>query len=168
MDRDWVNRWGLDLSKEVLWVSVCQRAAKLQAVKVGDLKKILPRGPPRTTRVRPGFDSRTIRSSFNFDSLYCHISLTIYFEIKVKVHFEHLSIVPGAQNRFWIWSQNKYLEKYGNTFIYYKKISLVIHPWRLLFKESIYFQDKSKPVRAPCGANDVRELEPDSFFSGEH
>ena len=35
MDRDWVNRWGLDLSKEVLWVSVCQRAAKLQAVKVG-------------------------------------------------------------------------------------------------------------------------------------
>ena len=34
---------GLDLSKEVLWVSVGQLAAKLQAVKVGGVKKILPR-----------------------------------------------------------------------------------------------------------------------------
>ena len=30
---------GLDLSKEVLWVSVGQRAAKYQAVKVGGLEK---------------------------------------------------------------------------------------------------------------------------------
>ena len=35
---------GLDLSKEVLWDSVSQLAAKLQAVKVGGLKKVLPRG----------------------------------------------------------------------------------------------------------------------------
>ena len=42
MDRKWVNRGGLDLSKEVLWVFVGQKAAKIQAVKVGDLKKILP------------------------------------------------------------------------------------------------------------------------------
>ena len=34
-----VNKGGLYLSKEVLWVSVGQRTAKLQAVKVGDLKK---------------------------------------------------------------------------------------------------------------------------------
>ena len=40
-----VNRRGLDLSKEVLWVSVGQRTAKLQVVKVGDLKKILPLEP---------------------------------------------------------------------------------------------------------------------------
>ena len=33
---DCVNKGGLDLSKEVLWVSVGQRAADLQAVKVGD------------------------------------------------------------------------------------------------------------------------------------
>ena len=39
--RDYVNKRGLDLSKEVLWVSVGQRTAKLQAVKVGDLRKIL-------------------------------------------------------------------------------------------------------------------------------
>ena len=39
---------GLDLSKEVLWVYVRQLAAKLQAVKVGGLKKILPR------RLSPG------------------------------------------------------------------------------------------------------------------
>ena len=34
-----VGQQGLDLSKEVLWVSVCQRAAKLPAGKVGGLKK---------------------------------------------------------------------------------------------------------------------------------
>ena len=39
LDRDCVNRQGLDLSKEVLWVSVCQRAAELPAVKVGGKKK---------------------------------------------------------------------------------------------------------------------------------
>ena len=38
---DCVNKRGLDLSKEVLWVSVGQRAAVLQAVKVGGQKKIL-------------------------------------------------------------------------------------------------------------------------------
>ena len=35
LDRDWINKGGLDLSEEVLWVSVGQLAAKLQAVKVG-------------------------------------------------------------------------------------------------------------------------------------
>ena len=35
LDRDCVNKRGLDLSKEVLWVSVGQRAAELRAVKVG-------------------------------------------------------------------------------------------------------------------------------------
>ena len=39
---DCVNKGGLDLSKEVLWVSVGQRASVLQAVKVGGQKKILP------------------------------------------------------------------------------------------------------------------------------
>ena len=70
LDRNCVNKGGLDLSKEVLWVSVGQRAADLQAVKVGGLKKILPRGPSRTTQVQSGFDSWTIGSSSNFDSLY--------------------------------------------------------------------------------------------------
>ena len=32
---DCVNKGGLDLSKEVLWVSLGQRVAKLQPVKVG-------------------------------------------------------------------------------------------------------------------------------------
>ena len=52
LNRDDVNRRDLDLSKEVFWVSVGQRAAKLQAVKFGDLKKILPLGPPRTSHGR--------------------------------------------------------------------------------------------------------------------
>ena len=42
--RDYGNKRGLDLSKEVLWVSVGQKTAKLQVVKVGELKKILPLG----------------------------------------------------------------------------------------------------------------------------
>ena len=36
-----VNRRCLDLSTEVLWISVGQRAPKLEAVKDGGLKKIL-------------------------------------------------------------------------------------------------------------------------------
>ena len=39
LNRDCVNRKGLDLSKEVLWVSVGQMAAELPAIKVGGLKK---------------------------------------------------------------------------------------------------------------------------------
>ena len=38
LDRNYVNRRGLDLSKEVLWVSVDQRVAELWAVKDGDKK----------------------------------------------------------------------------------------------------------------------------------
>ena len=41
LNRDQVNKGGLDLSKEVLWVSVGQRAAELWAVKVGGEKKII-------------------------------------------------------------------------------------------------------------------------------
>ena len=38
LNRDYVNRRGLDLFKEVLWVSVGQRAAEVPAVKVGGQK----------------------------------------------------------------------------------------------------------------------------------
>ena len=48
LDRIWVNKGGLDLSKEVLWVSVGQRAAEIRAVKVGGQRKNLPAGPVRT------------------------------------------------------------------------------------------------------------------------
>ena len=54
LDRVWVNKGGLDLSKEVLWVFVGQRTAELPAIKVGGLKKILPNGPARVIRVRTG------------------------------------------------------------------------------------------------------------------
>ena len=39
MNKNFVNRSGLDLFKEVLWVAVGQRTANLQAIIVGDLKK---------------------------------------------------------------------------------------------------------------------------------
>ena len=39
LNRDWVNKRGLDLSKEVLWVSVDQRVTELSAIKVGGWKK---------------------------------------------------------------------------------------------------------------------------------
>ena len=47
-NKDSVNKKGLDLSKEVLWVSKGQRIAVLRAIKVGDPKKIcqLPRFEP--------------------------------------------------------------------------------------------------------------------------
>ena len=48
LDRNWVNKGGLDLSKKVLWVSVVHRAAQLQAVKFGGQQKILPISPVRT------------------------------------------------------------------------------------------------------------------------
>ena len=44
LNRKFVNKGGLDLSKNVLWVSVGQGAADLRAVKVGGQKKILPIG----------------------------------------------------------------------------------------------------------------------------
>ena len=50
LNKDCVNRRGLDLSKNVLWVSVGQGVADLQAVKFGCQKKILP-----ISRVRAPF-----------------------------------------------------------------------------------------------------------------
>ena len=54
MDENCAKRGGLDLSKEVLGVSLGQMAAELPAIKVGDLKKILPNGPSRVKHVRTG------------------------------------------------------------------------------------------------------------------
>ena len=44
LNRDCVNKRGLDLPKEVLWVSIDQRVAELPAIKVGGVKKILQLG----------------------------------------------------------------------------------------------------------------------------
>ena len=54
LNRSCVNKRGLDLSKNVLWVSVGQRAANLRAVKFGGQKKILLRGRSRTRVARAG------------------------------------------------------------------------------------------------------------------
>ena len=51
LNRNCVYKGGLDLSKEVLRVSVGQRSAELQAVKVGGQQKILPIGLAREYRV---------------------------------------------------------------------------------------------------------------------
>ena len=52
LTRNCVNKKGLDLSKEVLWVSVGQRTADFRVVKVGDQQKVLPIGPVRTRFAR--------------------------------------------------------------------------------------------------------------------
>ena len=44
LNRNYVNKRGLDLSKEILWVSVGQRAEHLRTIKVAGQKKILPIG----------------------------------------------------------------------------------------------------------------------------
>ena len=58
LDIDYVNRRGLDLSKEVQWVSVGQKAAELQTVKVGGQQKILPISLVWEKRVRTWLISR--------------------------------------------------------------------------------------------------------------
>ena len=67
LDSNWVNKGSLDLSKEVLWVSVGQGGAELPAVKVGGVKKnsaARPVSNPRSPR-------QAIRQNFfqtsNFD-----------------------------------------------------------------------------------------------------
>ena len=51
LNRNCVNNVGLDLSKEVLWVSFSQRVAELWAVKAGVKKKILLIGLALVKRV---------------------------------------------------------------------------------------------------------------------
>ena len=67
LKRDCINRGGLDLSKDVLWISVYQRAADLPAVKVGDQKKFLPSGPVRTRFACAGPSCRIFFQTSNFD-----------------------------------------------------------------------------------------------------
>ena len=54
LNRNCVNKGGLDLSKNVLWASVGQGAADLRAVKVGGQRENLPIGPLQAKRVRTG------------------------------------------------------------------------------------------------------------------
>ena len=71
LDRDLVNKRGLDLSKEVLevlWVSIGQRAAELRAVKVGGQQNILPIGQVRARFARNGPIGRISFFTSNFDS----------------------------------------------------------------------------------------------------
>ena len=68
LNRDCVNKGGLDLSKNVLWVSVGQGAADLQAVKVGSQKKVLRRGRSRTRVARTGPNGRIFFHTPIFDS----------------------------------------------------------------------------------------------------
>ena len=62
-NRNCVNKGGLDLSKNVLWVSVGQGTADLQAVKVGGQKKFCR----SALRGRCGFEQ--VRSADNFFDL---------------------------------------------------------------------------------------------------
>ena len=54
LNRKRFKKRGLELSKEVLWVSVGQRAAELPAIKVGGLQKIQLIGLARAKQVRIG------------------------------------------------------------------------------------------------------------------
>ena len=59
LKRTWINKRGLDLSKEVLWVSVGQKAAELPAIKVWSLKNIVPLSPAWASQGRTGSSGRT-------------------------------------------------------------------------------------------------------------
>ena len=61
LDRNCVNKRGLDLSKEVLWVSVGQRAAEIRAVKIGGQKKFC-----RSARFEPSLPAQGRSAEFFF------------------------------------------------------------------------------------------------------
>ena len=66
LNRVCVNKGGF--FKEVQWVLVGQRAAKLPAIKVGGQKEILPNGPVRIRFARTGPIGRFFFQTSNFDS----------------------------------------------------------------------------------------------------
>ena len=68
LNRVWVNKGGLDLSKKVLWVFVDQKAADLRAVKVGGQQKILPSGQVQTRFARARANRQNFLMTSNFDS----------------------------------------------------------------------------------------------------
>ena len=61
LNRDYVNKGGLDLSKEVLQVSVGQKAADLRAVKVGGQKKFYQksRSVKKLKKKEPDYEKST-------------------------------------------------------------------------------------------------------------
>ena len=69
LNRVWVNKGGLDLSKEVLWVSVGQRAADLRTVKVGGHQKKSADRPIAGEVGSNLADWQNFFLTFNFDSL---------------------------------------------------------------------------------------------------
>ena len=71
LNRDCVNKKGLYISKEVLWVSVGQRAAEIRAVKVG--------GQQKKSANRPGSNPLCPRGGWSaefFDDLQLWQSLS--------------------------------------------------------------------------------------------
>ena len=96
LNRDCDNRRGLDLSKEVLWVSVCQRAAELPAVKVGGQKKFLPSGPVRTCFACAGPFGRLFLETSNFESWQLCSPLTYRPHITCMERSKPYSYVQGG------------------------------------------------------------------------
>ena len=66
LNRVCVRRRGLDLSKEVLWISVSQRAAELPAGKVGGLKK--------NSAMRPG-EGELVSNPAAWQNLFSNLQL---------------------------------------------------------------------------------------------
>ena len=67
LNRDCVNKGGLDLSKNVLWLSVGQGAANLWTVKVGGQKKFCQSARCGQSGFKPGRSAESFLTS-NFDS----------------------------------------------------------------------------------------------------
>ena len=72
LDRDCVNKRGLDLSKEVLWVSVDQGTAQLQVVKVRGKKNSAHRtcSNPR----RANWQNFLLTSNFDSQQPWCPLT----------------------------------------------------------------------------------------------
>ena len=80
--------------------------------------------PPIIVNVKcePPFTS-SFKSQSGF--CFCHIFLTVYFEIKVKDKYQHRGLWIGAIINLRLWFQNKKLKKYYSTFDICTKLFLV-------------------------------------------
>ena len=72
-----VNKGGLDLSKEVLWVSVGQRALDLRAVKVGGQKKFCQLG-----RFKPALPAQGRSAEFFSNLQLCQLVAWLPFDLQ--------------------------------------------------------------------------------------
>ena len=109
LNRDCVNKGDLDIYKNILWVSVGQRAVDLRAVKVGGQKKFL-----RSVWCgQSGFESG--RSAKFFFNLWLWLWPEKY---KLVVILQNLQINANTTNLIDCWTWNQVVSKKNKLLVF--------------------------------------------------